>query len=77
MLNDINKQAEIDLQLMLRRNNLEDIVTALCKDIRELFTFAYELRKLDVDDLYTESFLNGQVRPHTLVQLILENKWCP
>ena len=40
-----------------------------------LFNFAFELRKQDVSDKYSFEFLNGQVEPSILVDIILSNKW--
>jgi hypothetical protein len=40
-----------------------------------LSTFAFELRKFDVDNKYSNDFLNGQVRPDILARIILQNKF--
>ena len=41
----------------------------------KLINFCYHLRKADVDDKYTFDFLNGQVRPATLVDIFCANRW--
>lgn len=37
--------------------------------------FAYELRKKDVENNHSRDFLMGQVKPDTLVQIILANNF--
>lgn len=54
---------------------LQESVQELAVDPEEILRFAYELRKQDVNELYSLSFLNNQVRPPVLVQMILSNKW--
>lgn len=50
-------------------------MTELSKEADELVAFAYELRKQDVNDKYTYDFLNGQVKPSILVDIIMSNRW--
>lgn len=47
----------------------------MSKDQNHLMAFAYELRKQDVDNLYSYEFLNGQVKPAVLVDIIMSNSW--
>lgn len=47
----------------------------MAADPEELLKFAYELRKQDVEDKYSVAFLNEQVRPPVMVEMILANKW--
>lgn len=54
---------------------LQECVQEMAVDPEEILKFAYELRKQDVQELYSLSFLNGQVRPPVLVEMFLANKW--
>lgn len=72
---DINKQAEIDLQSSLRRQNIEDIVTSISRDPNQLFKFVYELRKADSKEKFSFEFMNGNIQSPVLVDLFLSNKW--
>lgn len=54
---------------------LEEVVQELCADPEEIHKFAFELRKQDTGDKYSFDFLNGQVRPPVLIEMILANKW--
>ena len=55
----------------LRR--LEDHVTELSFEHANFYRFVYELRKFDIDNKYSYEFLNGQVKTHSLVQMICAN----
>jgi hypothetical protein len=44
-------------------------------DNEEFLKFAYELRKIDVDNKYSYNLMNGQVKPNILVDIICSNKW--
>lgn len=74
---DIDQQSSSELQCSKAERLTEDIVTDISKDQRELLTFAYEMLKTDVDQKFTFDLLNGQVKPHSLVQVIMSNKWNP
>ena len=54
---------------------IEEIVSELAKDFTSLCAFCYELRKIDVDNMYTRDLLDGQVQPSILVNMIEENQW--
>ena len=45
----IDLQSKSDLQCNKAERLIEDIVTDIAKDIKELFIFAYELLKIDVN----------------------------
>jgi len=74
-LNDIEEQAEIDIQVTKTERVLEDIVSEIGQDAFDLAMFAYELRKRDPNDQYTHNLLNGQIRPPVLIDIILSNRW--
>ena len=44
-------------------------------DTVQLIKFCYHLRKADVEDKYSYEFLNGNIRPNVLVDMICCNKW--
>jgi len=54
---------------------IEEVVQELSSDAKELVKFAYELRRQDTEDRYSMGFLSGQVKPPTLVDIIMSNKW--
>ena len=54
---------------------LEDVVSTIQKNKSDLFCFAFELRKQDTEDKYSFDFLNGQVKPAILVDIIMSNQW--
>lgn len=56
-------------------NCIVDTVTDIAKDFSELFSFAYELRKNDPKNLYSYNFLNGQVNPSVVIDIIMNNTW--
>lgn len=72
---DIEVAARIALHVQRGRRCLEDTVTAIQDTPRDLIAFAYELRKQDADDKYSWDFLNGQVTPAILVDIIMSNTW--
>ena len=61
--------------MISRMTNIEEVVILLSTDPVELFAFAYELRKADVEDKYALRFLYGFVKPSILVDIIMANKW--
>lgn len=54
---------------------LEDTVQQIGRDASLLTEFAFELRKQDVNDVYSFDFLNGQIWPEVLIDIIMANKW--
>jgi len=46
---NIEQQAELDLHINRGLRSIEDIVTSIGKEPRDLIRFAYELRKYDCD----------------------------
>ena len=42
---------------------------------KDLFTFAYHLRKQDPTDNYTRLFLEGNVKSAVLIEIFCSNKW--
>jgi hypothetical protein len=52
-----------------------EMVQELAADPEQILKFAYELRKQDIEDKYTLTLIDGQVRPPVLVEIILANKW--
>ena len=73
----MDEAAERSLSISMARRTIENIATRLSTDVLELTRFAYILRKLDIKDEYSEEFLNGNVMPSILVDIILSNKWNP
>ena len=56
--------------------NIEDIVTAIGKEPKDLIRFAYELRKFDSgSNKYSYEFLNGQIKPQLMIDIIMSNEW--
>jgi len=47
----------------------------LAADPDEILKFAFQLRKQDTEDKYSYHFLNEQLRPPILVDVIMANKW--
>ena len=72
---DIDEQATIDLQINNAKRLVEDVVTELTIDIKQLYQFSYELLKHDVEQKYVFDLLNGQVRQSELVNIIMSNQW--
>lgn len=72
---DIEKQTEIDWTTSSVERLIEDIVTEIQKDKRELLRFSYELLKTDSALQYTREFLYGQVKPSIFVDIIMSNHW--
>ena len=72
---EIEQKAKIDIIRMQADGFLLNVITGLANDLTELFAFAYELRKQDAADLYTEDLLNGPVKPAILVTIIANNVW--
>ena len=72
---DIDTQATNELELNKLKIFIEDCITGLSKQPKELFKFAYELRKADEADQYSYDYLNGQVQPHVIVDILMANSW--
>lgn len=72
---DVELEADRDLHSLKGQRFLEDVVTQIGRDSKELVAFAYELRKQDVTDRYSYEFLNGQVAPALLVDVLMANQW--
>lgn len=47
----------------------------MARQPENLIKFAYELRKQDLNDEYSNTLLEGQVQPNVLVQIIMSNQW--
>ena len=47
------------------------------QDIREFFTFAYELRKQDYDNSHSMLLLTDNIQPKILVDVVMSNYWDP
>lgn len=62
----VAKQAQI---------TLEETVQELGIEPDEILKFSFELRKQDVQNKYSVTFLTGNVRPPPLVDMIMSNKW--
>ena len=73
---NIEQQTEIDLQFNQASRYIENIVTEISQSPSNFMNFAYELRRQDIDDEFSYDFLNGQVQPPILNEIILSNKWC-
>ena len=43
----------------------------------KFFEFAYELRSIDKDNVYSERILRDKLEPNVLVDIILANQWDP
>lgn len=72
---DISQHAMNDLTCSKGSRFIEDIITDIQKDPQQLFKFAYELRRFDKENVYSYQFLNGQVKPHTFVDIIMSNNF--
>lgn len=73
----IEVQAARDITHSSGESVIVDTVTDIAKDLSELFAFAYELRKSDPKNLYSYDFLNGQVNPQVVIDIIMNNTWDP
>lgn len=73
--NDGQEEDRNDIIAKQAMITLQECVQEMAVDPEEILKFAYELRKQDVQELYSLSFLNGQVRPPVLVEMFLANKW--
>lgn len=74
-INDIEEQAKLDLGLTQAMRGMEDTVMAISKEPDQLVAFAYELRRQDLEDKYSFEFINGNVKPSILVDIIMSNYW--
>lgn len=72
---NVEQKAELDLYVFKADRYIEDTVTEIAQSPENLMKFAYELRKQDIDDEFSYGFLNGQVKPAILQDIILSNKW--
>ena len=54
---------------------IEDTVMAISKEPDQLVAFAYELRRQDSNDKYSFDFINGNVKPSILTDIIMSNQW--
>lgn len=72
---NIDDRAAIDLFKHNTYQYLTDVITNLGKNYDRLFAFCFELRKQDLNNNYTFDLLNGQVKPHILVEIIMNNTW--
>lgn len=62
--------------IALIEQNIEEVVVDLFSNDREgFFKFAFFLRKLDEDNLYTEAVLTNETIPSILVNIIRSNYW--
>ena len=71
----LEELAKKDLIIQRGQTAIVDVITQIGHDPQDLFQFAYQLRKQDVNDEYTWDFLNGAVQPSILVSMIMSNKW--
>ena len=60
---NIEQMAERNMIESMASRNIENIVTRLSYDTFELSKFAYQLRKMDQQNQYTNEFLYGNVQP--------------
>ena len=72
---NVEQKALVDLGVNRALRNIEEVVTQLQRNPPQLIRFAYELRKYDINDIYSYEFLNGQVHEHVLVEIFMANKW--
>ena len=54
---------------------MEDIVTSIATNIKELLEFSYYLIQADTNSEHIYDLLHGQVAQEVLVKIILSNKW--
>lgn len=54
---------------------IEDTVMAISREPDQLVAFAYELRRQDLSDKYSFEFINGNVKPSILTDIIMSNYW--
>lgn len=71
----IEQMAERNMVEGLACRGIEDVVTSLSHDSLQLAKFAYQLRKIDTDNTYSLEFLNGNVQPSILVDVIMSNQY--
>lgn len=74
-IDDIEEQAKLDLGLTQAMRGMEDTVMAISKEPDQLVAFAYELRRQDTHDKYSFEFINGNVKPSILTDIIMSNTW--
>ena len=60
---NIEEVAERGLLESMANRTIENIVTRLSSDVLELTKFAYQLRKIDITNSYSSTFLYGNVMP--------------
>ena len=70
---DLETKCKFELQYNDSMRNIEDQVTAISHSNLEFYKFAYELRRIDHQNKYTFEFLNGQVKPHCIVEIVCAN----
>lgn len=71
----IDEQMNVELLRNKSRRTVEDIVAYVGHRPEHLYEFAYELRKADHNDLYSQNILLGNVKPTILAKILLSNKW--
>ena len=72
---DLDTKCKFELQFNDSMRSLEDHITSISRSNSEFYKFAYELRKIDIQNQFTFEFLNGQVKPHCIVEMICANQW--
>lgn len=75
IMDNLEEQAAVENMVMKASCQLEQIVMDLSEDTLQLIKFCYHLRKADTEDKYSFEFLNGNVSPSVLVDMIISNKW--
>lgn len=60
---------------MMAKRHVENTVMQFNDNFSDLCKFAFELRKLDLEDKFTYKMLNGNIAHDIIVKLICKNYW--
>lgn len=71
----INQADYMTRLLTQAKKLLASVVEDAARDQVSLLSFSCELRKCDIDNKFTRRFLDDQVRPTALVDIIAQNQW--
>ena len=54
---------------------IEEAMVESGNDLTQLFAFAYELRKADINDEFSQQLLKDNIEPQLITDIILSNSW--
>ena len=71
------RENEVKIMIKQCQDALKNILEDICnlRNMVDFLKFAYELRKADTDDKYTENLLKDYVKVPVLLELIKANSW--